>query len=95
MYIKIEQQDVDIDKDSLKKVLINNYFQCQTDLDNRNDYLVEIYKAARFFYLSAFVVLVMVFSVNFVLTSPEEQAKKQAKAACGLSCGPTATLYKV
>jgi len=83
MTMCLDPEEVSLGKDDLRKVLINNYFQCQSDLDNQNDYLVEVYKAARFFFLSAFTLLVVVFSLNFFHDSQNEQAKAVAKALRG------------
>jgi hypothetical protein len=44
-------------------------------MDNRTDYLVEVYKAARFFFMSAFTVLVAVFCISFFVQSSDSQAK--------------------
>lgn len=78
MNIALKQEDVDLKSDDLKKCLINLSFKCRTDLDNRTDYLVEIYKVARFFFLSAFTVLVLLLSLNLFLFSPGDTAKAVA-----------------
>jgi len=79
MIIEIQQNEVNLSSDDFKKCLINLYFQCGSDLDNRTNYLVEVYKVARFFFLSAFTVMVLVFLLNFILVSPEDSAKAVAQ----------------
>jgi hypothetical protein len=75
MSIDITQCEISLPSDDFKKCLINLCFKCRTDLDNRTDYLVEIYKVARFFFLSAFTVLVLLFSINLFLFNSKDSAK--------------------
>ena len=56
--ISLDQGDVEWKSEDLKKNLINLHIRCQTDLENRTDYLVDLYKAARFFFLSAFSICI-------------------------------------
>jgi hypothetical protein len=79
MTVHINQKEAALPPDELKKQLVNSNFQCQRELDNRTDYLVEVYKVARFFFLSAFTLLVVTVGVNSLLTSPDAQAKAIAK----------------
>jgi hypothetical membrane protein len=78
MVIEISQSEIDLSGENLKKCLINLYFQCQTDLNNRTDYLVEIYKVSRFFFLSAFTTIVFLSLSSFFFVSPETTAKAVA-----------------
>lgn len=78
MRITITQKEAEFDKDAFKKALINSYFQCATDQENQNDYLVEVFKVARFFFLSALMALVLLFAVNFFITSPAPQVKAKS-----------------
>ena len=75
MTVHIDQKEATLPEKDLKKKLINSHLQCQTELDNRTDYLVEVYKVARFFFLSAFSLLVLTVGLNSLLTSPDAQAK--------------------
>lgn len=74
--VSLEQDDVDLDSENFKKSLINLYLRCQIDMDNRTNYLVDLYKAARFFALLAFAVFVALFSINFLCNSPRDQTKR-------------------
>jgi hypothetical protein len=79
MTIAVEQQEAALSSLDLKKCLTNLYLRCHADRENQNDYLVEIYKVARFFFLLAFTLLIMEFSIGFFLLSPDSLAKATAK----------------
>ncbi len=74
--ICLHQDDVNLEKDNLKKSLINLYLNCQVDTDNRSDYLLDIYKVARFFSLFAFFIILVLLSVNFLSRSSSTDAEK-------------------
>jgi hypothetical protein len=46
--VGLDQAIVSLQKDDLKKSLINEYTKCETDSENRTDYLVNVYETARF-----------------------------------------------
>jgi len=71
----LHQEDVVLAEYDLKKSLINLYLQCETAAENRTDYLVEVYKAARFYFLSAFTLIALLFSINFFTQSPDDEMK--------------------
>lgn len=56
------QAEVGLDKDDLKKSLINSYLQCQVGTNNGTDYLADLYKTARFFFLTGFVIVFVICS---------------------------------
>lgn len=72
--ISLDQEQVDLETDNFKKSLINLYLRCQVALDNRTDYLVSLYKSARFFFLMAFTVVVFLFSVSFLFDTSKGRA---------------------
>jgi len=74
--ISLDQTDVELSSDDVKKNLINLHLKCQTDMENRTDYLVDLYKSARFFFLSAFTIVVLLFSVNFFSQSPTDETER-------------------
>ena len=74
--ICLDQSDVSLEKDNLKKSLINLYLRCQVDADNRTDYLLDIYKVARFFSLFAFSIILLLLSVNYFSHSSSTEAEK-------------------
>ncbi len=74
--ICLHQADVELDKDNLKKSLINLYLNSQVDADNRSDYLLDIYKVARFFSLFAFFIILVLLSVHFFSRSSSTDAEK-------------------
>lgn len=71
--ISLDQEQVDLEAGNFKKSLINLNLQCQVDTDNRTNYLVDLYKAARFFFLLAFTVVVFLFSVSFLFDSSKSR----------------------
>jgi hypothetical protein len=78
MSIDIGQGEINLPSDDFKKCIINLCFKCQIDLNNRTNYLVDVYKAARFFFLSALTGLVLLFSLNLFLVTPKDSAKAVA-----------------
>ena len=54
MYISLDQNDVGLNKDDLKKSLINAYCQCCEQLNNKTDFLVDLYKTSRFSFFQDF-----------------------------------------
>ncbi len=74
--ISLDQSQVDLKSVNYKKCLINLYLRCQVATDNRTDYLVDLYKVARFFFLTAFTVVLLLFSINFLSSSPTNKTEK-------------------
>jgi hypothetical protein len=58
----LDQEDARLSGADLRKSLINIYLRCQADKDARVDFLVEIYKVARFFFLIGLSLLIVVIS---------------------------------
>ncbi len=71
---------VDLDAENLKKHLINLNLERKDYLDNRSDYLVDVYKVTRFCFLSAFTLFVFLFSWNLYWQSPTDQAEAVVRA---------------
>jgi hypothetical protein len=76
MKVVLDQEQVGLEEKDLKKCLINLYSKCGTATENRTDFLVELYKVAQFFFLSAFTIIAVLFSVNFFTQSPDEETKE-------------------
>jgi hypothetical protein len=64
--VGLDQQKADMDEHTLKQRLINDYGRCTVAINNRTDYLVDIYRAARFFFLFAFTIIVVLLSVSYL-----------------------------
>jgi hypothetical protein len=79
MKVVVDEDEANLPNLDFKKCLTNLYRKCQVDQENKNDFLVEIYKVARFFFLSAFTLLVLEFAIGFFLVSPDSLAKETAK----------------
>jgi hypothetical protein len=78
MQMSIDQDDVHLPGKDLKKSLINAYLSCQADRDNRVDFLVEVYKTARFFFLAGLTMLVIVLSFSFLQAPDDELPERVA-----------------
>ncbi len=72
--ITIKQEEILLSSTDMQKNLINCFRHCECDLDNRTDYLVSIYSTARFFFLSAFTLVVALFSASFFVQPPSTDA---------------------
>jgi len=55
--VVVEQSDVPLDGDSLKKSLVNRNLRCIVATETRTDYLVDLYKATRFCMFSAMTII--------------------------------------
>lgn len=73
--LEVEQGEVVLDKDNLKKSLINSYLRCQVDTNNITDFLADLYKTARFYFLFGFVVIFVIFSISYFVRSPSSEAE--------------------
>jgi hypothetical protein len=74
--LELQQTEVGLDKDNLKKSLVNSYLQCQVGTDNVTDYLADLYKTARFLFLAGFLVVFVIFSVNYFSRSQSSDAER-------------------
>ncbi len=70
------QEDVGLDENDLKKSLINSHLKCQYATDNVTDYLADLYKTARFLFLTGFMLVFVIFSINNFTRSPTTDAVK-------------------
>lgn len=73
--IALHQSDIDLEPTDFEKNYINLYLQCEVATDNRTDYLVDLYKVARFFFLSSFSFVVILFSVSFLSNTNQNDTK--------------------
>jgi hypothetical protein len=83
MKVALTQDQVDLEEKDLKKCLINVYLKCGTATENRTDFLVELYKVAQFFFLTAFTIIALLFMLNFFTQSPDEEMKRALKVLRG------------
>jgi hypothetical protein len=75
MVITLEQPEADLTKSDLKKSYINDHLRCVVYNDNRTDYLIAIYQAARSTTLFALIIVAVVFTVNGFLDSNSTMAE--------------------
>lgn len=64
--VTLEPELNSYNSDDLKKHLVNARLQCVSGAQNRTDYLVDVYRTARFFFLSAFSIVVVLLFTNFI-----------------------------
>lgn len=74
--VSLDQEDVALASDDVKKNLINLHLRCRSDMENRTDYLVDLYRTARFFFLSAFTIVLLLFSVSFFSQSRTDETER-------------------
>jgi hypothetical protein len=63
--LDLSQNEVELGSSDLKKSLINDHRDCAIATENRTDYLVDVYKASRAYFLTAFFLIFWLFSVNY------------------------------
>lgn len=61
----ITEDEVLLDQNTLKKRLVNSYRSCATNHEQRTNYLVDVYRTAKFFFTCSLIVVVILFAVNF------------------------------
>lgn len=76
MEVTLDQKDVGLDKDNLKKSIINSYLQSQVATDNITDFLADLYKTARFYFLFGFVIIFAILSVVYFSQSPSNDTER-------------------
>jgi len=74
--ISMQQGLVSLDKSDVQKSLINSNLDCATQMDNRTDYLVDLYKTCRFYLMVGFVLLFTVFSHSYFAHAGGNDADK-------------------
>lgn len=74
--LTLDQSLVGLEKADVQKSLINDNLLCATDIDNRTDYLVDLYKTSRFYLMVGFTLLFVVFSHSYFLHSGGTETDK-------------------
>jgi hypothetical protein len=74
--IVMDQTLIPLDQADVQKSLINSNLHRATEIDNRNDYLVDLYKTCRFYLMVGFVLLFIVFSHSYFSRSSGSVADK-------------------
>lgn len=75
MDVSLTQEDVPLDEVNLKKSLLNQNLTCAFVSENRTDYLVELYLAARFCFLSALAIVAGLVLTSVLINSPKNQTE--------------------
>ncbi len=76
MEVSLEQADIALDKTNLKKSRLNRHLKCTAASENRTDYLVELYRAARFCLLSALTIVAGLVLASVMMNSPADQTQR-------------------
>lgn len=76
MEMSLAQADIPLDSVNLKKSLLNNYLKCIAASENRTDYLVELYRAARFCFLSALTIIAGLVLASVIMNSPADHTER-------------------
>ena len=75
----IDQHDASLSGDDLRKSLINTYLKCQADRHDRVNFLVELYKGSRFFFLLGLTFIIALLVSTFPARPKEELTSAVAK----------------
>jgi hypothetical protein len=76
MEVSLGQSDIPLDDTNLKKSLLNRQLRCTAASENRTDYLVELYRAARFCFLSALTTIAGLVLFSLLMSSPADQTER-------------------
>ncbi len=85
----INQHDASLSADDLRKSLINTYLECQADRNNRVNFLVELYKGARFYFL-----LGLTFIIGLLVSTFPARPKEDLPSAIAKQLTDNATLIE-
>ena len=75
----IDQHDATLSDDDLRKSLINIYLKCQADRSSRVNFLVELYKGARFYFLLGLTLIILLLVSTLPARPKEDLATTVAK----------------
>ena len=78
-HVQLNQKDANLDEQGLQRALIKSYLITMSDIDQRTNFLADVYKVARFFFLFAFTLLVMTIVVNLHFADASSRAKAVAR----------------
>lgn len=76
LVISLKQDLVSLGKDDVQKSLINSNLECASEMDNRTDYLVDLYRTSRFYLMIGFVLLFITFSSKYFFKNSESTTDK-------------------
>lgn len=78
--INLTQENIGLSESDIKKSLINQNLECEFSLDKGTDFQVDVYKTARFNFLSGFTIIVLLFSVSLLNQNTARHTAEIARA---------------
>jgi hypothetical protein len=75
MVMELSQDEVSLDAANLKRAQINQYLQCRTGTDAITNYAVDLYRTARFYALSGFLLIFVICSIAYFRLSASDPQK--------------------
>ena len=94
MFVTLSQPDVSLDAVNLKKSLINRVVRCTDHADSRTNYLVDLYKATRFCFLTSLTIIIGLVMTNILSNGVMDQTQaitreiRSDKSLINLLTGP-------
>jgi hypothetical protein len=79
MEVKIDQAEIELSEPELKKSLLHAYLSSRRFNDYRTDYLVEVFKVARFSFFASFLSAMTVLGIAYIFYSPANQTQTMIK----------------
>lgn len=74
--ITLDDSDCRLSGDDLKKSLINRNLECQAACDNRTNYMVDVYRTARFYFLVALSIVAVLFAATLSTRRASDPAQE-------------------
>jgi hypothetical protein len=74
MEVSLTQEDIPLNQINLKKSVLNRNLKCVAVSENRTDYLVELFLAARFCFLSALTIVAGLVLTSVATSNPKGQS---------------------
>lgn len=74
--VHLDQVEIGLTRTRLQLSLAKSYIFSRNENDRRTDYLVDVFKAARFSIFAAFVLATALFSLSFAFQNPGDQTKQ-------------------
>ncbi len=74
--ISLEQTEIGLDRDNLRKSFLNQRLSCCSAAENRTNYQVDLYRAARFCFLCALTLIASLFLFSIMTSIPADETRR-------------------